>query len=456
MAEEIKICKLILKDFEQFKDIDLDFTNPKTGEPLEKICFIGRNGTGKSKLLKIIEAFVVYNNNNIGIRGTFIAKLKVGEEYFYNVRSAAHEGSYLTGNIWYKSQIEEIPNWYLDVFSLKKKGETNRYEINNDMLGVLESILRSSGHLVINCPPEDEHNLLVSLGNVPETTLAKALQSHNTLNFRHQVSPVMVNSFWEQLMWLIERRRHDREKFEEREDNQNKTKKELVKEFDKDNPKILENLGQIWNKILSKAGLEFDVQNAKLPDRLDQNLQAYINLIKGKKNIAYNALSTGIRNFIFKIGHIYSLYFDREVISGVLLLDEPENSLFPDFLYDLIDIYKQVTTDKRGINNTQIFVATHNPIIAAQFKPEERIILEFDDDGEVTARHGNTPEGDDPNDVLKKDFAIRSLLGKKGIEKWERFLELKNKLRKNGSNEEANEWRNELMKIGEEYNFPVS
>ena len=51
----MKICKIYIKDFEQFQDIELDFTNPETGEPLDKICFIGSNGTGKSKLLHIIK-----------------------------------------------------------------------------------------------------------------------------------------------------------------------------------------------------------------------------------------------------------------------------------------------------------------------------------------------------------------------------------------------------------------
>nr|MBP7284499.1 AAA family ATPase [Leptospiraceae bacterium] len=46
----MKICKVYIKGFQQFEDLELDFTNPKTGEPLDKICFIGRNGTGKSTI----------------------------------------------------------------------------------------------------------------------------------------------------------------------------------------------------------------------------------------------------------------------------------------------------------------------------------------------------------------------------------------------------------------------
>jgi hypothetical protein len=34
----MKIAKIRIKDFQQFKDIELDFTHPETGEPLDKIC----------------------------------------------------------------------------------------------------------------------------------------------------------------------------------------------------------------------------------------------------------------------------------------------------------------------------------------------------------------------------------------------------------------------------------
>ena len=44
----MKIQRIIIKGFQQFQDFDLDLTDPRTGQPLEKVCFIGRNGTGKS------------------------------------------------------------------------------------------------------------------------------------------------------------------------------------------------------------------------------------------------------------------------------------------------------------------------------------------------------------------------------------------------------------------------
>lgn len=33
-----KICKIQLVDYQQFKNMTLDFTHPDTGEALDKIC----------------------------------------------------------------------------------------------------------------------------------------------------------------------------------------------------------------------------------------------------------------------------------------------------------------------------------------------------------------------------------------------------------------------------------
>ncbi|MBL0015713.1 MAG: hypothetical protein IPP17_04565 [Bacteroidetes bacterium] len=48
----MKIHKIILKDYQQFKDLEIDLTYPvgheKAGQPLDKVCFIGQSGTGKT------------------------------------------------------------------------------------------------------------------------------------------------------------------------------------------------------------------------------------------------------------------------------------------------------------------------------------------------------------------------------------------------------------------------
>ncbi|HMR90324.1 MAG TPA: AAA family ATPase [Saprospiraceae bacterium] len=279
-----------------------------------------------------------------------------------------------------------------------------------------------------------------------------ALVYFDKLPYYHIVSDQNVKDFWKMLVYLIKKRDTDQQEFENRPENLTKTKQQLLDEFELISPKILDKLGKLWNKILEKAGLEFDVENASNPIQLTDNLKAYIVLKGSNQRINYNQLSTGIRNYIFRIGHIFTLYFNRSIDNGFLLLDEPENSLFPDFLFELMETYETLVLDKNGKNNTQIFMTTHNPIVAAQFEPWERIILEWKTDGTVKAQKGRTPVGDDPNDILKNDFGLQNLMGKKGIEVWNEYLDLKKELRKS-QNGNKNTLVDKITKIGSAYNF---
>ena len=55
----MKVKSLFIKDFNQFKDFELDLTYPaghaKAGLPLDKVCIIGQSGTGKTSLLLFLK-----------------------------------------------------------------------------------------------------------------------------------------------------------------------------------------------------------------------------------------------------------------------------------------------------------------------------------------------------------------------------------------------------------------
>jgi predicted ATP-dependent endonuclease of OLD family len=172
-----------------------------------------------------------------------------------------------------------------------------------------------------------------------------------------------------------------------------------------------------------------------------------VRLARTRERLPYNALSSGLRSFLFRLGYLKTLFFEPPHGSSFVLVDEPEASLHPDFLYDIVDVYQSVCL------GSQLFFATHSPIVAAQFKPEERVILEFDENRYVKARRGTAPEGDDPNDVLRSDFHVRSVLGKEGVKKWERFLELDELLRREEDAALREKYRREYMEIGAAYNF---
>ena len=63
----MKVSKIEIKDFHQFKDLTIDLTYPKghekEGQPLSKVCFIGQSGTGKTSLLELMPKFL-FNYNS--------------------------------------------------------------------------------------------------------------------------------------------------------------------------------------------------------------------------------------------------------------------------------------------------------------------------------------------------------------------------------------------------------
>jgi AAA15 family ATPase/GTPase len=188
------------------------------------------------------------------------------------------------------------------------------------------------------------------------------------------------------------------------------------------------------NPILSKLNLEIDLINTE-----------YSVPIKSKGDdsvIPITGLSTGTKGLLLSLFPVSQLKTDNSII----ILDEPERSLFPDVQVELISYYEQLAT------NAQIFVATHSPFIAAAFEPEERFILYFDNNGKVAFRRGESPIGDDPNDMLRNDFRV-DYYNKFGKEAYHNYLDLKRKMVQETNPEIKKALLAELSNLGDKYNF---
>lgn len=110
--------------------------------------------------------------------------------------------------------------------------------------------------------------------------------------------------------------------------------------------------------------------------------------------------------------------YELNTKNSIILIDEPERSLYPDIQMDLMDHYQNLAPD------AQFIVATHSPFIAASFEADERFILYFDEEGKVAVRRGSSPIGDDPNDLLKNDFEV-NYYNKHGEEAYQKYISLK-------------------------------
>ncbi|MEO8149556.1 MAG: AAA family ATPase [Bacteroidia bacterium] len=452
----MKICKIWIKDWDQFKDIELDFTDPATGEPADKICFIGSNGTGKSKLLELLDTFLSHNFlQGIGLYHLVIFKIKFNNEHLYLLKYHEIATPLLFNSNFDEKQITEVYTQGIGFDrNVRLRNEFSRDETYSKLSELNSELYRLDINKsnIIFAPIESNENTYIKVGDVPEATLNEALSLFVHKKFYHKVSIDNVSEFWTQLIFLLKQREQKYLLDQELDTNKSKPIEVFRNEFDLNNKKPLEELSKVWNKILKKSNLEFDYQKAKIPVQLNDNLHAYIKLLNSDKVIPYNLLSTGIRNYIFRLGHIYSLYFNREIDSGFLLVDEPENSLFPDFLFDIIEIYQDVCKDKRGVNNTQMFFATHSPIVASQFEKHERIILDWQEDGTVVSYKGQSPRGDDPTDILANDFNSRTM-DDYGTSMFEEYKKLKLQFVKEKDADKKMKLAGEISKLGTEYNF---
>jgi len=462
MSSSMRITGIRLKNYRQFRDFNLDLTDPVTKEPLDKVCFIGTTGTGKSTLLMLLAEFLETGGKAEDLESTrdlnrLIAyKVHKDKDNFFIVCDQTHNTRKWHQSLPYvfSESVSESNEWS-QLWDTEVDHENNKnlqeFLSSNDLLQHDSTIFEQ---LKLNSDGKDlgiyvSADSPSSINDVPETNLSNALALFNEFAAYHEVSFHKVEDFWNVLIYQIKRRESEYLQFLDSSETQSLSVAEANAQFNDKNQRVLNELAKQWEPILAPSGLEFDVENAKIPVQLTENLQVHIRLKSSGLQIPYNLLSDGILNYIFKFGHIFTLYFNRQIENGFLLVDEPEASLFPDLLHDIIARYESI------IHNTQFFVATHSPIVAAQFRPEERIILDFDDMGAVNWRRGVSPEGDDPNDLLMHDFAIRSLYREKGNQEYKRYLKLRQQILNTDDKDEKLALLDEYAEIGHSYNFPA-
>ena len=139
-------------------------------------------------------------------------------------------------------------------------------------------------------------------------------------------------------------------------------------------------------------------------------------------------------------------FFKLDTKDSIILIDEPERSLYPDMQMELMDHYQRLAPD------AQFIVATHSPFIAASFEAEERFILYFDEEGKVAVRRGTSPIGDDPNDMLYNDFGI-DYINKYGKKVYNEYLEKRRQLLFEKNEKVKQKLQDEIESIGDKYNF---
>ncbi|MBL0738770.1 AAA family ATPase [Flavobacterium sp. GN10] len=424
----MKISKLYIDQFRHLENLEFDFTyqsGERKGQPLDKICFIGQSATGKTGLLELIYDCL-----------RFAIELEVDENVYTN------EEINFNGEINFlfnKSSLKIKDN---EVYFRKKKFTSRLSDKTNEFL-ISEDLLKDFFFFKANLISDTNINIftnnpvdLIEKHSNELTDISNYYQTNNYgLIFDKEADP----KIWLYLIHdILEYRKNFTQKMSELIHKgliayPEKLSSEFQK-WQKNNSNQLDLFAEKFNPIIKKLNLEVDLVNAE-----------YSIPIKNKKNdeiIPIQNTSTGTKGLLLSFLPLFKL----ETKDSIILIDEPERSLYPDMQMDLMDHYQNLAP------KAQFIVATHSPFLAASFEPDERFILYFDNEGKVAVRRGSSPIGDDPNDMLYNDFGI-NYINKYGQEKYQEYLDLKQKIYFETDPKKKEEISEQLEKLGDEYNF---
>ncbi len=446
----MKITGIDIGEYRQFKNIKFDFTypegHPKAGQPLEKVCFIGQSGTGKTTLLNVIWDFA--NNINETIRFELNSKSDesfIGEISWNSVFDIKYSFTVKGNKLYFdrnygldKSDRKFLFDWFSKMSPIQ---QDNLIDIEKLCIFIKDSISREADAFLA-----DQRESPQTFNDIFKT---KSQIEENKADFQDRINEAGAKkvislgdmaslSTWQYLL------------------------REIIS-YDGDTPRFMVNLGQKARGATSETLKDLEDWLAKNPrielekeclrpllDKLFLEVDlvgedgAFLALQtkKGTK-IPNNTLSTGTRQLLATAIPIYK--FDTK--DTVILFDEPERSLFPDIQRELVKYYTGLAPE------AQFFFATHSPIIAAAFEPEERFILYFDENGEVKFRNGVAPIGDDPNDVLRQDFWMNPLMHEEGLAAYREYLNLATRIRNENDEDKKNLLIIKRLELGNLYNF---
>lgn len=426
----MQIKKLNIESYRHLENLNFDFTYPighiNAGKPLGKICLIGQSATGKTSILELIrDTFLNLENTDV-INGTHL---------FHHFR------------LNFKGEIEYLYNNELLLIK-ENKIVQNGKEYNNIKSGAGSvaplingglRLLYFSSDVISKETIELFNQNPISINNLTHENPEWAIKNINLPNYVYEFKQEINKGIWFSLLSkILDYRKRFTQMASELINKGaigdiNKLNKQYAK-WASDNENPLIRFANYFDPVLKKLNLEIDLVNTEYPIPIRSKINDDV--------VPVSSLSTGTKGLLLSMFPLFEL----DTADSIILIDEPERSLFPDMQIDLINHYKNIAPA------AQLIIATHSPFIAAAFEPEERFILNFDKDGKVAIRRGISPIGDDPNDILMNDFNV-DYYNEFGKRAYQDYLNLKRKVAEEPEIEKKKELIVELAELGDKYNF---
>jgi predicted ATPase len=358
----MKIRHVTFKNHPFFGDLDIDFTD-KNGNTVNNIILAGENGAGKSRLLNTIFDFTNFLDQSNNKNGQLYLEVELN-----NIEVQYLEIATEVSPIF--SKVENIGNiifFHLDYtisditkFSFGPKDDPNMW--NRQLIDIADArtILKTiyvESELFFN----------------PENINSITTKNIDINDFSSEKTRTNLVSDITQL--LIDIQSLDAKDFQD-------WAGENIHE------KVNENKLDVRLKRFTKAfEFMFPQKKFKKTDTIDDRKRVLFE--ENGQQMEIHELSSGEKHIVFKASFLLK---NKESSRGALIIiDEPEMSLHPNWQLKIQDFYKKLFTDENGEQSSQIIISTHSPFIIHNHNRfnDKVIILKKDFNGQINI--SNTP-----------------------------------------------------------------
>ena len=103
------------------------------------------------------------------------------------------------------------------------------------------------------------------------------------------------------------------------------------------------------------------------------------------KDVSIDDLSSGEKQIVYR--GCFVLQNINAMSGAFVFIDEPELSMHPEWQKKILDFYKRMFINERGVQTSQIFVSTHSPfVIHNEARSNDKVlVLQRDHDGKIKA-----------------------------------------------------------------------
>lgn len=376
-----KITKIQIKNLNQFHDLSLDLTVPegheKHGQALDKVCFIGQSGTGKSTLLNVIRFFADASQPKTNVEVPNIEKAEIEIHYFIqpNIKIGIKYQ-----NQKFNCQIIENPDnlSFEQVVALLNEQK----KLSSQTL-IFPDVIKNINLISVWETISDVlRKYDTGFANKIYNQVSQTLRENETKGTRFLYSPDNtehnLTSVWEKVISEI---KQYNEEFTNKTLEYTKTVLKNPRLQDDENKKlqqwIIEHpnpLKDLADKCLDRLLNQFGVRVKTEIENVNEIPFITLETFDGS-SLQLEHWSSGTKQVIFRAMPLY--WFKPQ--NTIVLFDEVENSLYPDIQRLVVDFYTSLG------ENCQYFFSTHSPVIASSFEGYEIVKLKFNESGKVDA-----------------------------------------------------------------------